>query len=251
MCHFAAALVLAVVIVGGIVQPTPAEAGWKTNAALAVAVKAVPHAIESASPLLKKKALDTIASTVRKHPDLLPKITQTVVDYVKANPQHKSQGLKLLEQIRPRSALPPSRLASEWRSLPGKASGMPRKHIGAADKWLRGSHGNAGGVPGQVADRLRGKTFNNFDDFRSAFWKATGDDPVLSKGWSKDNVARMRAGKAPFARPTQAAGASRTYQLHHKTPINQGGGVYDLDNIQVVTPRLHREILEKGYHYGK
>jgi len=61
----------------------------------------------------------------------------------------------------------------------------------------------------------------------------------------------MQAGKAPFARPAQATGASRMYQLHHKTPINRGGGVYDLDNIQIVTPRFHREILEKGYHYGK
>jgi len=134
MCHLAFALALTVVVAGGVVTPTPAEAGWKTKVALAVAVKAIPHAIKSASPVVKKKAFDTVSSAVKRHPDLLPKLTQRVVDYVKINPQYKSQGLKLLENIRPRSALPSSRLAGEWRTLPGKVSGKARKTIGSSDK---------------------------------------------------------------------------------------------------------------------
>jgi hypothetical protein len=33
-------------------------------------------------------------------------------------------------------------------------------------------------------------------------------------------------------------------------PINKGGKVYDLNNIVIVTPRYHKEILEKKYHNG-
>ena len=35
-----------------------------------------------------------------------------------------------------------------------------------------------------------------------------------------------------------------------KTPIHDGGGVFDLDNIAIVTPRMHQEILDKTYHFG-
>ena len=31
----------------------------------------------------------------------------------------------------------------------------------------------------------------------------------------------------------------KSYHLHHVKPIAEGGAVYDLDNIRVVTPRLH------------
>ena len=41
------------------------------------------------------------------------------------------------------------------------------------------------------------------------------------------------------------------YNLHHVTPIHEGGGVYDLNNIYVVTPRYHQEILDPTYHYDR
>ena len=33
-------------------------------------------------------------------------------------------------------------------------------------KWLKGIHGNAGVFPKSVADKIRGKSFDSFDDFR-------------------------------------------------------------------------------------
>lgn len=59
----------------------------------------------------------------------------------------------------------------------------------------------------------------------------------------------MRAGNAPFVARRQAVGARRTYELHHVTPIDQGGGVYDLDNLMITTPRFHQEALHPEYHY--
>lgn len=38
--------------------------------------------------------------------------------------------------------------------------------------------------------------------------------------------------------------------LHHKTPIQHGGGVYDIDNIVIVSPRYHLDVLDRSRHMG-
>lgn len=55
---------------------------------------------------------------------------------------------------------------------------------------------------------------------------------------------------APKVVSSQTYGQLDSYVLHHKTPIYAGGGVYDLNNIAIVTPRMHQEILDKAYHFG-
>ena len=46
-------------------------------------------------------------------------------------------------------------------------------------------------------------------------------------------------------------GGNRSYVLHHNTPIQRGGGVYDMNNITVMTPRFHLDVLDRGYHFGR
>ncbi len=41
------------------------------------------------------------------------------------------------------------------------------------------------------------------------------------------------------------------YELHHKKPIWDGGDVYNLDNLVIVSPRYHQEILDKDYHFQR
>ncbi|MFD6285856.1 hypothetical protein ACFWDP_40305 [Streptomyces anthocyanicus] len=36
--------------------------------------------------------------------------------------------------------------------------------------------------------------------------------------------------------------------MHHVKPIQHGGGVYELDNLGVVTPPHHAEVLDPDYH---
>lgn len=36
----------------------------------------------------------------------------------------------------------------------------------------------------------------------------------------------------------------------YQSPIYDGGGVYSLDNIVIVTPKMHQEILDKKYHFN-
>ncbi|WP_439332259.1 HNH endonuclease signature motif containing protein [Pantoea cypripedii] len=44
-------------------------------------------------------------------------------------------------------------------------------------------------------------------------------------------------------------GNNRSYVLHHRTPIQHGGGVYDVDNILIVTPKYHLDVLDRAYHF--
>jgi hypothetical protein len=136
------------------------------------------------------------------------------------------------------------------RLLPGRASGglnLPE----IRGKWLKGTDGNAGYVPGQVAKQLNGEAFGSFDEFRSAFWKSVASDATLSSQFTPANVARMRNGLAPFAPSSQTVPGQPTYILHHRTPINQGGAVYDMNNLLVVTPKYHAELLDPTVHYGR
>lgn len=100
-------------------------------------------------------------------------------------------------------------------------------------------------IPGQIARKLRRiGDFKNFADFRETFWKLVASDPILSKGWSPRNLARMRNGRPPFVHTSQAVGgrSNAVYQLNHKQALKNEGDVYNLDNIEIVTPLLHGAI---------
>ena len=137
--------------------------------------------------------------------------------------------------------------ASGTRHIPGTA------HVSAplvdAQVMLRGTHGNAGNVPLDVAKMMEGKSFNSFDLFRNEFWKSMSKSKYAAE-FGEANITRMESGLAPFAVKSQHIGLQKNYHLHHKSPISHGGAVYDLSNIQIVTPRFHKEVLEKGFHAG-
>ncbi|MDO1712065.1 HNH endonuclease, partial [Proteus mirabilis] len=101
-------------------------------------------------------------------------------------------------------------------------------------------------IPDRIADKLRGKKFNNFDEFRRKLWEEVSKDPELSKNFIQSNRTRMRNGLAPRARYKDSVGGRRSFELHHDKPISQGGEVYDIDNIRVATPKRHIDI-----HKGK
>ena len=136
---------------------------------------------------------------------------------------------------------------SQLRRLPGVVKGIGKAIQGG--RWLRGSQGNAGFVPAQIAQRLAGRSFRNFDELRKAFWQEVAADANLAKGFKQIDLERMKGGGAPSVDPSQALGGRANYELHHARPIQHGGEVYDIDNIVVVTPRYHKEVLEPAYHY--
>jgi len=145
--------------------------------------------------------------------------------------------------------LPPERqLAMGGRSLPGTTHGG--RHLPEVrGRWLRGD-GSVGAVPRQVANQLRGRSFENFGQFRQAFWKAVASRPELASQFCTANQSRMKKGFAPISPPSQWRGSKRSYELHHRQPIQRGGGVYNLDNLAVTSPRYHGEVLPPETHYG-
>jgi hypothetical protein len=127
---------------------------------------------------------------------------------------------------------PPAATPRDIRGTPSGGTRLPE--VGADDVWLHAStRGRIGLIPQQIAEHLRTQTFNTFDEFRAAFWRAVADDPVLSRGFGKSNMTLMRDGGAPF-------GPGGQYVLHHITPLEHGGALYDLDNLMVMTSDYHQ-----------
>lgn len=132
----------------------------------------------------------------------------------------------------------------EKRKKPGTATGKGKK---VGDKWLNdASKENGAPIPEQVANKLRGKKFNSFDEFRKAIWNEISKFPELIKNLSKNNKTLVSKGYSPFARKKDQVGGRKVHELHHDNPISEGGEVYDMDNLRVTTPKRHIDI-----HRGK
>ena len=60
----------------------------------------------------------------------------------------------------------------------------------------------------------------------------------------------MSKGLAPKTPASQEYKSISSYVLHNKNPIHNGGDVYNLDNLLISSPRMHQEILDKGFHFN-
>lgn len=110
--------------------------------------------------------------------------------------------------------------ACDPRKNPGTATGGDNlRHVCEGERWLRGTEGSAGRIPGQVADALRGQAFNSWDHFRQEFWKAVSQFPELREHFNAGNQSKMAQGKAPFAMENQQLPGKMRYELHHMDPI--------------------------------
>lgn len=102
-------------------------------------------------------------------------------------------------------------------------------------------------IPAQIADLLRGNEYGSFDAFRRQFWKAVANDPELSKQFSPQDIRRMKKhGYSPWVDRDDEYMSKRSHEIHHVVPISKQGGVYDMDNLIILTPKAHNHI-----HYGK
>lgn len=139
------------------------------------------------------------------------------------------------------SGIPPTfTMFRDRRQDPGIASGAGQVVSG---NWLgAASTGDGAPIPMQIADKFRGGEFSSFKAFRRAFWKAMGDDELLSGQFTKLRQMDMKHRLAPAALPQDQVGRRIKYEIHHINPIGAGGEVYDMDNLRVMTPKLHISI---------
>ena len=115
--------------------------------------------------------------------------------------------------------------------------------VPASGRWL--DAGVQTPIPLQVARQLEGQSFKTFDELREAVWRTIGNDAELNAGFGQQAMGQMGIGNAPFApRAFQNDQFGGRFNLHHVDPIANGGAVYDLSNIRIVSPTGH-----SGIHY--
>ncbi|MFM9381325.1 S-type pyocin domain-containing protein [Pseudomonas sp. UV AK001] len=127
---------------------------------------------------------------------------------------------------------------------PGTATGEGQV---VGENWL-GNATQPGGspVPAQIADQLRGQEFRSFDRFRESFWKAVAADELLRRQFGKVDLEQMANGAAPYAEPWDTVGSREKIEIHHKHRIADGGEVYGLENLRILTPKAHIELHKEG-----
>lgn len=138
----------------------------------------------------------------------------------------------------------PAGAAASARLRPGMATYNVKLPIVSDPNWLSGR--TSVPVPGQIAARLAGRNFRNFNHFRASVWREIGTDRVLSKNFKANDISRMRSGRAPEAPQKQRRGKRVGYELDHMTELQDGGSVYDLSNLRIKSPDAHvRKIARK------
>ncbi|EPO3921890.1 colicin-like bacteriocin tRNase domain-containing protein [Salmonella enterica subsp. houtenae serovar [1],40:z4,z23:-] len=131
-------------------------------------------------------------------------------------------------------------LSQDPREQPGKVTG---KGQGTGESWLNDADKGTGvPIPARIADKLRGREFVNFDAFRKALWTEVGKDPELLKQFRESNKRNLMKSYSPFPVPSEQVGGRIRFELHHIKRVTDGGAVYDIDNLRVVTPKRHIEI---------
>ncbi|MDX5960298.1 WXG100 family type VII secretion target [Bacillus cereus group sp. BfR-BA-00331] len=136
------------------------------------------------------------------------------------------------------------------RKTPGTVtSSFNLKRSLDTQKKLMYNDGAIGIIPQEVREKLVGREFKSFDDFREEFWK-TLSDSSYAKEFSSMNIKLMKQGKAPYSPRAEHYGNHNKYILHHKQPIDKGGDVYNLDNLIIVSPKMHQNVLDPAYHFG-
>ncbi|WP_080619159.1 S-type pyocin domain-containing protein [Yersinia pseudotuberculosis] len=130
------------------------------------------------------------------------------------------------------------------RDEPGVVTGHGERITGI---WLAGAGKDMGApIPTQIADKLRGRRFSNFGRFRAAFWREVANDPELVGQFIISNRERMSVGKAPKAKKIDSGGKRIPFEIHHVKFIKDNGEVYNIDNLRILTPKLHIELHSKN-----
>ncbi len=138
----------------------------------------------------------------------------------------------------------PDVLFLDRRDDPGVAMGFGESVSGV---WLGDAARTDGApIPEQIADQLRWMEFRNFHGFRRAFWKAVAANAGWSNQFRTIDLILMRKGKAPFASPNDRNGGRVKFEIHHVFEVAQGGSVYNMDNLLVMTPKRHILLHSKG-----
>jgi hypothetical protein len=149
--------------------------------------------------------------------------------------------------IATRLLLPAARKSSVVRKMGGLVHAS-KPMMKSTKSWFK-RQGSAGHIPKEIKKKFNLKKYKSFDGFRRAFWKEMAKHKHLAKKFKEfhpKNIGLMKKGLAPLVPAGQNLGKLKKYMLHHRKRIADGGSVYDLSNLLIVSPRFH-----KALHTGK
>ena len=167
-------------------------------------------------------------------------------DKILVNPQHPPEYQDAIIWFPADAGLEPIYIVLNARYEPGVVTGKGKDVSG---DWLAGAGASArqgAPIPTQIADQLRGQTFRDFDAFRSAFWLEVSNNQALRNQLCRDNQRKISQGKAPLAIGVEHAGDRMRFEIHHIEHIKNGGEVYNVDNLSVMTPKLHVQTHQES-----
>lgn len=68
-----------------------------------------------------------------------------------------------------------------------------------------------------------------------------GRSPLFEGQFDLGDLLVMRRGLALVANDNEQVGSRVKYEIHHVQKIDDGGDVYDVDNVRILSPRYHIE----------
>ena len=99
-------------------------------------------------------------------------------------------------------------------------------------------------IPPEIANKFIGREFNTFDKFKAELYKEIGNSKY-AKQFNVSNQRALNNGNAPFAPKDYKTGSNQNqirYNIHHIHPVEDGGDVYNLDNLIILSPKTHKEV---------
>lgn len=103
---------------------------------------------------------------------------------------------------------------------------------------------------GSLVEKAKKWTQKTFGTTRKKVHKALSEDPAFlkTKHATPENVARMKAGKAPTAPKEQWLGKRKTMELDHKWERRDGVKENRVDNLRLVGPLTHKMKMMRKFH---
>ena len=162
--------------------------------------------------------------------------------YCKNNPvvYYDPSGYKVEEYIDPGTL--EGLTATQKRNMPGIVTGTFTSGYKELGMTIISADKTTITIPQSVAKQLVGKQYSSFGQFREDFWKAMAKCEYISEFSAGDSWA-MEHGYSPRVhdRTLYDAQFGKGYNLDHIIEIQDGGNVYDLDNLAIVAPHTHAE----------
>lgn len=133
---------------------------------------------------------------------------------------------------------------TQKKATPGIVTGPFTSSIPIEGSTIQSSDFTTIAIPPEVAQQLMGQQFSSFDKLRGEIYKSINNSPYANE-FKSNNQTLMSKGLAPYAPDQLQTGDyynQEKYNIHHVKPVEDGGDVYNLDNLAIVAPKTHDEI---------